>query len=93
MLYDPSIDEDFYLEEVPVVPFLVRNNAIFNFPDEEVARLQKAADSCGFTAIYEQGLTFPPAGPVNNTFVPTRCQLWDRACNRIFIFLSILTRR
>ncbi|KAF3186777.1 hypothetical protein TWF788_002998 [Orbilia oligospora] len=82
MLYDPSIDEDLYLEEVPVVPFLVRNNAIFNFPDEEVAQLQKAADACGFTAIYEQGLTFPPAGPVNKTLIPARCQLWNQVFGR-----------
>ncbi|KAK6333649.1 hypothetical protein TWF730_003833 [Orbilia blumenaviensis] len=82
MIYDPSIDEDLYLQEVPVVPFLERNNAIFNFPEEEVAELKKTADSCGFTTIYEQGMTFPPAGPLNSTSIPSKCHLWNKVFNR-----------
>ncbi|EPS35487.1 hypothetical protein H072_11104 [Dactylellina haptotyla CBS 200.50] len=80
MLYDPSIDEDLYLEEAPAVPFLIRNNAIFNLPDSKVAELKDKADTCGYTDIYTKGLTFPPQGPLNAT-AHQSCDLWNEIFN------------
>ncbi|KAF3931058.1 hypothetical protein ABW20_dc0105137 [Dactylellina cionopaga] len=78
MLYDPSIDEDLVLQEVPAVPFVLRNNAMLNLPDSKVASLKAKADSCGYSDIYKAGMTFPPTGPLNTTLKSDSCNsLWN----------------
>ncbi|KAF3935065.1 hypothetical protein ABW20_dc0108203 [Dactylellina cionopaga] len=88
MIYDPSIASDLILEEVPAVPFVERNQAIFNLPDSTLASLKTQADKCGYTDIYKQGLTFPPTGKLNTTGAvhSKECNLWEKiwsAANRI----------
>ncbi|EPS45522.1 hypothetical protein H072_450 [Dactylellina haptotyla CBS 200.50] len=88
LIYDPSIASDLISEEVPAVPFMLRNQAIFNLPDEIAANLTTWHEKCGYADIYKQGLTFPPAGKINVTgAVKSRdCRLWSKvwsAANRI----------
>ncbi|KAK6523202.1 hypothetical protein TWF694_006095 [Orbilia ellipsospora] len=83
MLYDPSIDDDLFLEEIPAVPFLLRNSNIFSLPDSTVAKLKSEADRCGYTDLYNLGLTFPSPGGLNTTYVDTSCSLWNDIFNEV----------
>ncbi|KAK6542475.1 hypothetical protein TWF694_006428 [Orbilia ellipsospora] len=83
MIYDPFIASDLILDEIPVVPFVERNQAIFNLADSTLAELKVQADKCGYTDIYKQGLTFPPMGKLNITGAKSGrdCSLWSKTAS------------
>lgn len=63
LTYDPVIGQfDYTQEEVVAVPYVVANQALLNLNDTFVAMLEGLDVSCGYAALREEYLTFPPPG-------------------------------
>ncbi|KAF2030682.1 carboxypeptidase cpdS precursor [Setomelanomma holmii] len=87
MVYDPSVNEDVILEDVPAVPFVDRWAGLFNFNESFTADIHARADACGYTEYMDTYLQFPPPGkfptPANNSKVDG-CGLWEDIFNAVF---------
>ncbi|KAK6533722.1 hypothetical protein TWF694_002653 [Orbilia ellipsospora] len=83
LVYDPSIAGDLITEEIPAVPFMLKNQAIFNLPDSTVANLTAQHQKCGYDKVYQAGLTFPPKGKLDMSGVVRSrdCHLWESIWN------------
>ena len=84
LMYDPCIgDWDFTQQEVPVVPFAIRNNNVMNYNASFLAHLESQHKSCGYADILSTYLTFPPPGNQPEVFFNSSapdnssCGLWE----------------
>lgn len=63
LTYDPCIGQfDYTQEEVAAVPFVVENQALLKFNDSFIAQLESLDEACGYAALRDEYLTFPPPG-------------------------------
>lgn len=63
LVYDPCIGQfDYTQEEVAAVPFVMENQALFQFNASFLAQLESLDKSCGYADLREKYLTFPPPG-------------------------------
>ncbi|KAF3901987.1 hypothetical protein ABW21_db0207967 [Orbilia brochopaga] len=81
MMYDPSIDEDLIMDEAPALPFVIKNNAIFNFGDDTLAALNKTATDCGYWDLYNEGLHYPPKGLLKAPSQKCKTDIWQDITN------------
>jgi carboxypeptidase D len=87
MFYDPSVNEDVVLRDVPAVPFLDEWAGLFNFNESYTKDLHERADACGYTEYMEKYLTFPPIGKMPqpaNTSTTHGCSIWRDIYNAVF---------
>ena len=57
-------DRSNYMEQLPIYPFVVKNQAILNFTDQQVAELQAKAAPFGLDTYYADYMVYPPKGPL-----------------------------
>ena len=63
LVYDPVIGDFTYTqEEVVAVPYVQTYNNILNLNSTFLAQLESLDESCGYAAVREKYLTFPPPG-------------------------------
>lgn len=63
LMFDPCIGNFEYVqEEVPVVPFVLANNNLFNFNASFLSQLEMLHQNCGYATYIDKYLTFPPPG-------------------------------
>lgn len=62
MIYDPSINTDQMLEQVPAPAFTKYWSGLFPFNDTVKAEISRMDEQCGYTAYLNKHLTFPPKG-------------------------------
>lgn len=63
LVYDPCIGQfDYTQEEVTAVPFVLENQALFQFNESFLAKIESLDKSCGYADLREKYLTFPPSG-------------------------------
>jgi carboxypeptidase D len=63
LTYDPCIGQfDYVQEEIPTVPFVVKNNNLFNFNGTFIAELEHLHQTCGYADYIKKYLTFPASG-------------------------------
>jgi carboxypeptidase D len=63
LVYDPVIGQFIYTqEEAVVVPYVQEYNNILNLNASFLAQLESLDQSCGYAALREKYLTFPPPG-------------------------------
>ena len=63
LVYDPVIgDFEYTQEEVFAVPFVQANQALLGLNSSFIADIEALDESCGYAALREQYLTFPPPG-------------------------------
>ena len=63
IVYDPCIGQfDYTQEEVVAVPYVQAYNNVLNLNASFVAQLESLDESCGYAAVREKYLTFPPPG-------------------------------
>ena len=63
LVYDPVIGQfDYTQEEVTAVPFVQANQNLLNLNASFMAQLESLDESCGYAALREKYLTFPPPG-------------------------------
>ena len=63
LVYDPCIGQFVYTqEEVTAVPFVMENQALFQFNQSFLAQIDSLDKSCGYADLREKYLTFPPPG-------------------------------
>ena len=83
LVYDPVIGStDYIQEELPTLPFIQSQAAMFNFQEDFMANLTEMDESCGYKAFRDKYLVFPPAGvqPIADDRNVTReCDIWGTA--------------
>ncbi|EPQ25803.1 uncharacterized protein PFL1_06670 [Pseudozyma flocculosa PF-1] len=62
MIYDPSINTDAIMNDVPAMAFLEYWKPLFGLNDTFVEELRQMDKECGFTAYLEENLVYPPKG-------------------------------
>ena len=63
IVYDPCIGQfEYTQEEVMAVPYVQAYNSVLNLNASFVAQLESLDQSCGYAALREKYLTFPPPG-------------------------------
>jgi len=78
MIYDPSIASDIITEQAPSVPFVHFWKDLFALNDTFMATLDQKHQSCGYADMMEQGLSFPPKGPLQRPKnIGDDCDVWD----------------
>ena len=84
LMYDPCIgDFDFVQQEVPIAPFVMRNNNVMGFNATFLAQIEALHQSCGYAEWIDTFLAYPPPGnqpPVFfNSSAPQNvsCALWE----------------
>lgn len=87
-MYDPVMGSYVHgQQEVPVVPFVIKNNNVLCLNDSFLTHLQILDQSCGYADYRNKYLTFPPPGrqPAKffNLSSPSdqACDLWNFANN------------
>lgn len=86
LLYDPVIGDFTYTqEEVVAVPFVQEYQNILNLNASFMAEIEKLDKSCGYAALREKYLTFPPPGHqpsfYENTTSQAKCDVFDMIDN------------
>ncbi|RAH52603.1 serine carboxypeptidase PepF [Aspergillus piperis CBS 112811] len=81
LAYDPCIGQfDYVQEEAPVVPFVQKNNALFNFNASFLAELETLHEQCGYKDFIDQYLVFPASGvqpPKAMNWSDPTCDVYD----------------
>jgi len=82
LVYDAVIGQFLYTqEEVVAVAYVIANQNILNLNDTFLATLEGLDESCGYAALREKYLTFPPPGnhPSNyfNFTSEANCDVFD----------------
>ncbi|KLJ11569.1 carboxypeptidase D [Blastomyces silverae] len=62
LIYDPSINVDEIMMNVPAVPFVDKWSGLFPFNSSFSKEIHSLANSCGYTSYLHQYLVFPPNG-------------------------------
>ncbi|KAK8255675.1 Alpha/Beta hydrolase protein [Phyllosticta capitalensis] len=85
MFYDPSVNSDVVLEQVPAVAFVDYWAPLFNLNNTFMASLRSRADSCGYTSYLNDNLVFPPTGklPTPPDDSAPGCDVWDAIYNAV----------
>jgi carboxypeptidase D len=84
-MYDPVIGQYEYSgQTLPAVPYIQKNNNIFNFNDTFMDQLADAYETCGYKDFNEKYLVFPPSGvqPVldgSHSNISDSCDVWSLA--------------
>ncbi len=86
MIYDPSINADSVLEQVPTAAFVNYWCGLFPFNDTVKATIAEMDKKCGYTAYLEEHLTYPPKGkfPVPAHGLDSDCDIFDYVYNTVF---------
>ena len=82
MMYDPLINNNAVMREIPVVPFLNTWNLLLGLNDSFVQGIRAQAAACGYEGFLDRYLQYPPAGPIppppNSDFDPQGdCDVWS----------------
>ena len=84
LMYDPCIgDWDFTQQEVPVVPFVRRNNNVMGYNASLMAHVEKLHQDCGFADYLDTYLTYPPPAEQPPVFFNSSspqnssCAIWE----------------
>lgn len=78
MIYDPSIASDVLLEQAPAAAFVNKWEGVFALNETTMKDINERADKCGYTALLEYGLSYPPKGKLNvSDVVAPGCDLFD----------------
>jgi carboxypeptidase D len=85
MFYDPSVAQDFLLEDVPAVAYVDEFAKLFNFNQTFMADLHERADKCGYTDYMEKYLTFPPVSKLPTLNTSDDCHLWNDIFEAVFL--------
>lgn len=101
LIYDPTIGTGEVQEEgkssisrslawtlimiVPAVAFVDHFAPLFSFNASFTADLHKRADSCGYTSFLNEGLVYPPKGPLPSppNVTVDGCELWGDIYNAV----------
>ncbi|TKY87297.1 hypothetical protein EX895_003974 [Sporisorium graminicola] len=84
MIYDPSINTDAVLEQVPAAAFVDYWGGLFPFNDTIKNQIKEMDSKCGYTAYLEEHLTYPPKGKFPDPHPTTdECDIFD------FIYTAI----
>lgn len=89
LVFDPVIGSfEYTQEEVTVVPFVQANENLFNFNQSFLSELEARHESCGYKAVIDKYLQFPPPGnqPVGyvNQSASSNCDVFDAVNNAAF---------
>ena len=85
MIYDPSINTDAVLEQVPTAAFVDYWSGLFPFNDTIKGQIKEMDQRCGYTAYLEEHLTFPPKGKFPDPHPTTDdCDIFDFVYNTIY---------
>ncbi|SNX82961.1 probable serine-type carboxypeptidase f precursor [Melanopsichium pennsylvanicum] len=85
MIYDPSINTDAVLEQVPTAAFVEYWGGLFPFNDTVKAQIKAMDEKCGYTTYLNEHLTYPPKGKFPNPHPTTDdCDIFDYVFNTIF---------
>ena len=77
MIYDPSLASSLLTQQVPAVAFVNHWKDLFGLNDTTMALLNSKAETCGYSAMLDQYLQYPPTGPFPNPIRPPGCNLWS----------------
>jgi carboxypeptidase D len=78
MFYDPSLSYDVVQEHIPVTAFVDFWGPLLDLNSTFLADLHNMSDACGYTSFMEQGLQFPPKGPLPT---PPNADASDESCD------------
>ncbi|KAF7561185.1 hypothetical protein G7046_g2941 [Stylonectria norvegica] len=67
LIYDPSISAGAISEDITAVPFVDSFPHLFPFNDSYVEHLHHVDKKCGYAALREKHLTYPPSGHLPST--------------------------
>ncbi|KAL9089402.1 MAG: hypothetical protein Q9165_005723 [Trypethelium subeluteriae] len=92
IVYDPSIGYDGITEQVPAYAFTQYHKQLFPFNDTFEAQIRNASEACGYDAFLNNGLQFPPSGPLppvpgtraGSTQPASGCDIFDDIFSAIF---------
>jgi carboxypeptidase D len=89
LMYDPCIGQfDYVQEQVPAVPFLVKNANLFNLNESFMAETQSLHTSCGYQSYIDKYLVFPASGvqPQKqfNSTAEASCDVFDMIATAAF---------
>lgn len=65
-------------QHVPVVPFVEANNEHFQFDADTMEDLNQMHETCGFKALIDKYLTYPPPGNQPRFKRQSGCSIFDR---------------
>ncbi|EEP76603.1 carboxypeptidase cpdS [Uncinocarpus reesii 1704] len=81
LIFDPSVNHETVLRQVPAVPFVDHWSRLFPFNETTTKRLHDLADSCGYTDYLNKYLTYPPVGKMpqfpDSIANNKTCDLWE----------------
>ncbi|KAF2729635.1 carboxypeptidase cpdS precursor [Polyplosphaeria fusca] len=88
LVYDPSVNTDAVLEQVPVVAFVDHWAGLFNLNETFTKELHQRAGTCGYTDYMDKYLTYPPSAklPQPESGPGTDgCDLFNDVLNAVFL--------
>lgn len=87
MIYDPSINYDVVLEDIPAAAFMNYWAPLFNLNQTFVEDINNRSEKCGYTSFLNDNLVFPPKGllptPPNVDYSMEGCSLWNDIYNAV----------
>ncbi|MCJ1462750.1 hypothetical protein MMC07_001353 [Pseudocyphellaria aurata] len=85
LIYDPSTSTAAVQEEIPAVAYVDHFAPLFSLNASFTADLHKRADSCGYTSFLNNGLVYPPKGPLPSPPNATAdgCEVWGDIYNAV----------
>ena len=78
LIYDPSLSYDVVQEQIPVTAFVDYWAPLLDLNASFVEQLHNMSDTCGYTQFMNEGLVFPPKGPLPT---PPNVDLSDDSCD------------
>ncbi|KKZ62958.1 carboxypeptidase D [[Emmonsia] crescens] len=86
LIYDPSINVDEVMVQVPAVPFVDKWGGLFPFNASFNKQIHSLADSCGYTSYLQENLVYPPRGKFPAPLTSNgSCNLADAIFNAIYL--------
>jgi carboxypeptidase D len=80
MIYDPSINSNAVMTEIPAVAFLDNWKHLFSLNDTHMDYLHRQNEKCGYKAFLDKYLVYPPKGrlpsPPSLNSIPGGCDLY-----------------
>ncbi|KAF3482053.1 carboxypeptidase cpdS [Arthroderma uncinatum] len=84
LIFDPSINTDAVLEQVPAVPFVDHWGGLFPFNETFSKHIHDTADKCGYTSFMKDNLVYPPKGKLPSLpAVTPECDVWTQIFNAV----------
>ncbi|KAF4637912.1 hypothetical protein G7Y89_g178 [Cudoniella acicularis] len=86
LMYDPCIGSfEYAQQEVPTLPFVLKNNNILGLNDSYLDQLEELDEKCGYADFRDQYLSFPPDGVQLPKFFnhtsDLACDIWGQVNN------------